>query len=484
MSIYDRLCEIAKIRMSVPALSYLGKYVTYKNLFSMVDSLSKNLKNYGVKRGDKIAIMAGNSVQFVVSILALYKIGAISFFVNDYDDPENYGIDRAIASCCNYMNLKGNYRLAIVIRDEDFGPFGTSVSGFFRRCRGCDSIKWSDSVIKFSDMIFDAAEHENSEIEENSIIFAKYTKKENKTYMISEKNIESAQAMLDSVFSTFKKNVAIASSFRKIGSVNFILFSLLNGGLVTIIPENYPVNKSIRIIDSSGANIVYADPRFYVNILKMDKKPDLDKVRFFIMPGQHMNENFYSDFRQKTGKDIIEGYDVTGATGLIAINDIEKPLEKSSGKIFSQIAFKVTGNEDSGAILNGTLLIKSDTVAGNTDPDGYFNTMDSVTVNEDSFVFIKNEDQQIINGTIFSYEDVEGQVKKSGLVKDCAAVLSDGKYSKEIKLFIPAENKGQLEKLKEYCRKNMPYYLVPSSYDLIEKIPRSPSGKIIREELK
>ncbi|MGC8608863.1 MAG: AMP-binding protein [Thermoplasmata archaeon] len=482
MSIYDKLREVETRNMSMPAIVYLGKRITYYNLFSMVDSLSKNLKDIGIKKNDKVALIAGNSVQFAVSLLALYKIGAISFFLNDHDEPENYGIDEVITSCYNYRNLKGNYKNVIVIRDEDFGPFGTSISKYFLERNCPDKIKWSDSVVKFSSLIFDNVNDRKADIGPDDVIISKYTKKENKIYGIREKNIEAAISLLDSVFSNYKKNVAICSSLRKISSVNFLIFSLINGGTATIMPDNYPVPESVKIINNSDSNIVCGDPFFYMNVIKALNKNEFKKIRFFIMPGQHMKENFYSDFFKKTGKAVIEGYDITGATGLVALNDLEKPTEGSSGKILDKISYKIAGVADDP--MNGILQIKSDTVCANTDEDGYFNTLDSITVNDESFIFIKESTENIINGTIFSYEDIENTVKKSGLAKDLASALVDGEYSREIKLFISGKDRGNLKKIKAYCRDNLPYYLIPSHYGFIDKIPRSPAGKIMRGELK
>jgi long-chain acyl-CoA synthetase len=64
------------------ATIYDGKSLTYEALHSAVNSLGNELRNLGIQKGDKVAIMLPNCPEFVISYFAVQKIGAVAVTIN------------------------------------------------------------------------------------------------------------------------------------------------------------------------------------------------------------------------------------------------------------------------------------------------------------------------------------------------------------------------------------------------------------------
>src|SRR3954454_22552390 len=60
------------------AISYAGRTITYRELVSDVDRFAGSLRRLGVQAGDRVAIVLPNCPQFVVSLFAAARIGAVA----------------------------------------------------------------------------------------------------------------------------------------------------------------------------------------------------------------------------------------------------------------------------------------------------------------------------------------------------------------------------------------------------------------------
>ncbi len=72
-----------------PALIYMGKEINFARLKEMVDRFAACLYDFGIRKGDSVAILLPNMIPCVVAYYAILKIGAIAVMNNPvYSDPE------------------------------------------------------------------------------------------------------------------------------------------------------------------------------------------------------------------------------------------------------------------------------------------------------------------------------------------------------------------------------------------------------------
>lgn len=79
MLVHDFLINSAARLPDKVALVCDGKRLTYRDLDQMTNRLAHALVEHGIRRGDRVAIFAPNSVEAVVGIFAVLKAGAFSW---------------------------------------------------------------------------------------------------------------------------------------------------------------------------------------------------------------------------------------------------------------------------------------------------------------------------------------------------------------------------------------------------------------------
>lgn len=75
--IYTRFDEICKKNPDRPAIIFLGEAFSYAGLTDLIDRLGSALHQLGVKKGDRVMVYLSNCPQWVISFLAILKVGAV-----------------------------------------------------------------------------------------------------------------------------------------------------------------------------------------------------------------------------------------------------------------------------------------------------------------------------------------------------------------------------------------------------------------------
>ena len=74
---YSILKKMTGVLESYPAIIYKSRYISFYNLLTSIDSLAAYMSGMEVVKGDRVAIFLENSPQFVISLYASMKIGAV-----------------------------------------------------------------------------------------------------------------------------------------------------------------------------------------------------------------------------------------------------------------------------------------------------------------------------------------------------------------------------------------------------------------------
>jgi len=107
---------------NLPALEFEGRRWTYTQLNQEINRLAHLLKAQGVKQGEGVALFMENRAEFVISLLALVKIGAPAALINNSLSGE------ALVHCCNVTDAKhcivGDERADVLAAELAGLPFG------------------------------------------------------------------------------------------------------------------------------------------------------------------------------------------------------------------------------------------------------------------------------------------------------------------------------------------------------------------------
>jgi long-chain acyl-CoA synthetase len=121
--------------------------------------------------------------------------------------------------------------------------------------------------------------------------------------------------------------------------------------------------------------------------------------------------------------------------------------------------------------------------------DGWIHTGDAGYLDEDGYVFIHDrlKDMIIVGGENVYPNEIENVLTKHPGVADAAVIgVPDDAFGEAVLAFVAPRPGAQVRAgdLLRFCRGRIAGFKVPSRFELVEKVPRNPSGKILRRELR
>ena len=132
-------------------------------------------------------------------------------------------------------------------------------------------------------------------------------------------------------------------------------------------------------------------------------------------------------------------------------------------------------------------LNKPDATAEVITEDGWFRTGDVGRVDEDGFIFVEDRlKDMIISGgeNIYSIE-VERVLGEHPAVTEVAVIgVPDEKWGEAVKAVVALEGDATEKELIAWCRERLAGYKCPKTVDIIDALPRNPTGKILKKDLR
>ena len=122
------------------------------------------------------------------------------------------------------------------------------------------------------------------------------------------------------------------------------------------------------------------------------------------------------------------------------------------------------------------------------DDDGWLKTGDVALIDADGYVRIvdRKKDVILVSGFNVYPQEIEEVVISHPFVANCAAVgIPDERSGEAVKLFVVPNKRGvSIDELLVFCKENMTGYKVPKYIVLMDALPMTPVGKILRRELR
>ncbi len=232
------------------------------------------------------------------------------------------------------------------------------------------------------------------------------------------------------------------------------------------------------------------------------KDVDFSSLTLTLGGGMAVQHAVAERWKEVTGAPLIEAYGLTETSPAACMNPMN--LKEFNGCIGLPISSTecVIKNDDGETLPvgeAGELCIKGPQVMKGywnrpeetekvTTADGFFKTGDIATMSEDGFFKIvdRKKDMILVSGFNVYPNEVEEVVAEHPKVFECAAVgHPDEKSGEIVRLFVVKKDDTLTEdELKAFCKENLTGYKVPKSYIFREDLPKTNVGKILRKDLR
>ncbi|MEO0412813.1 MAG: long-chain-fatty-acid--CoA ligase [Pseudomonadota bacterium] len=282
--------------------------------------------------------------------------------------------------------------------------------------------------------------------------------------------------------------------------------TLCNGGTCVIL-DKPDIAQIIHTIDRQGITKMFAVPAVLLTILDHPDTPSVDL--------SSMQEVFYGASpippvtlkraMETFGCSFIQYYGMTEVSGSITYLPPEDhdvagtPRMASCGKPFPNVEIRVADDHGQDVEIGkvGEILIRTDSIM-----KGYWNRQadteaaffgdwyrsgDAGYVDEGGYVYLFDRvKDMIVSGAENIYPaEVEAALMDHPAVADTAVIgVPDERWGEAVKAIIVKKGDATADDIIAFTRTKIAGYKVPKSIDFVKDLPRNPSGKILKKELR
>lgn len=259
--------------------------------------------------------------------------------------------------------------------------------------------------------------------------------------------------------------------------------SLVRGVNICFFDTTSPADV-IGAVGKYSINVLCGTPTMLYHISRLARRQNLP-LNVVVCSGECMTKTVAEKMRSvMPDTKIINVYGLTEASPRVSYlkSELFDNYPTSVGRFIKSVT---------GRIKNGELLLKGDNIMKGyygdkkltTEKirDGWFYTGDNAEI-IDGLLYIKGRmDDLIIRGGMNIYpQELENALKKDKRVTEAFVFgTEDIKVGQKIHLWVECKNCTKQDIL-DICIKNLPSYQIPDYIDIVDKIPRNASGKIIR----
>jgi long-chain acyl-CoA synthetase len=499
-NLYEVITYQAKKRKRKVALLVDSEKITYGDILEKVDKLAGFFTQKGIKEGDRVALFLRNSPEFIYTIFAVSKIGAISVPINTFLKEEE---------------------LDYILEDSGAKLFVTSqiyekvVNAGSARAL-CGSILWEGESENQDHILFDEAlsietrvEHVERSLDDCAIIiYTSGTTGKPKGAMLSNKNILSNIEFSRKVMKVKPKDrvIVFLPMFHAFTFTAGVMMPLYVGASIVIIKSLQPFSNIFKQTLTKRVTMFVGIPDVY-NALAKAKLPWyflwFNSVRVFISGAAALQPKTLDAMAKKFKRaKLLEGYGLSEASPVVCVNTLKKQKAGSVGTAMYEYEIKIVDENmeelPRGGI--GDIIVKGDNImlgyynrdeaTQETIVNGWLLTGDLGYMDDEGFIFIvdRRKDLIISKGINIYPREIEEVVDSFSGIKASAVVGIFDEKSGEIPIiYIELEDDHEdfdESDLKKYMREHLANFKIPKQVHIIDELPKNATGKVLKRVLK
>ncbi len=478
--------------------------MSYSDLSTAAKKVANILKDRGIKKGDKVALMMPNTPHFpiiyygilnagatVVPINCLLKSNEIQYQLEDSDAEVLFTWKGFLEESGKaFLQTETCHHLIVVSPLTDTEP--PSVGEAFM------------PLLLAAPSEFDTVQTmpEDTAV----ILYTSGTTGTPKGAELTHFNIFfNAFYAKDHIVKVLPDDVGLVvlPLFHSFGMTCVMNVGILSGATLTMLPI-FDTKKAMEVIQRDRVTFLAAVPTMFFWMLNAEEADpsSLASLRMAVSGGAALPVEVLGKFEEKFGVRILEGYGLTETSPVASFNMPDKPSKAGSigtpiwgceMKIMREDGTFAEVGEVGEIVLRGHNLMKGyykrPTATEGVIIDGWFHTGDLAKMDEDGYFFIVDRKKDlIIRGgmNIYPREIEEVLYGHPDAVEVCVIGVPDTARGEEVKAYVSLRKAATAtpEELREYCQERMARYKVPKEVEIMDSLPKGPTGKLLKRKLR
>jgi long-chain acyl-CoA synthetase len=524
----DYLRETAAQFGGHEAIYFLGKTLTFREVYEQALTLANYLKQIGLQKGDRVSIMLPNCPQAVISYYGVLFAGGIVVQTNPlYTEHElEYQLNDSGATMLITLDMlypkvakakaKTNVKHLIITSMKDYLPTVKKwLYPLMQRKQQPVMVKVEERSDQhlFSKIMAQPNATEPS-VEINSaedIALLQYTGGTTgvpKAAMLTHRNLIANTLMCAHWMYRCDKGtesiLGILPFFHVYGMTTVMNLAIVQAYKMILLPK-FDVEATLKTIEKLRPTMFPGAPTMYIALLNHPDlaRYDLSSIKVCISGSAPLPVEVQEKFEKVTSGKLIEGYGLTEASPVTHSNfvwdgervkgSIGVPWPDTEAKIISlETGEEAKANEIGELVVRGPQVMKGywnqPHETENVLRDGWLYTGDVGYMDERGYFYIvdRKKDMIIASGYNIYPREVEEVLYQHPKVQEVVVVGVPDEYRGEtVKAFVVLKQGQQCtaEELDQFMRSRLAAYKVPRIYEFRTELPKTAVGKILRRAL-
>ncbi|MGX9789091.1 fatty-acid--CoA ligase FadD5 [Mycobacterium sp. MMS18-G62] len=497
----NQLARHALMQPDATALRFLGHTTTWGELDERVTRLAGALARRGVAFGDRVLVLMLNRTEFIESVLAANKLGAIAVPVNFRMTPPEIAF--LVGDCQARVVITEPVlaKVATAVRDIDPTLSTVVVAG-----GGTD-----DEVIGYDDLLTEAGDApEPVDIPDDSpalIMYTSGTTGRPKGAVLTHLNL-AGQGMTN----LFTVGADINSDVGFIGVPLFHIAGIGNmiSGLMLGLPTVlYPLGAFdpgalLDVLEAEKVTSIFLVPAQWQAVCTAQKaNPRQLRLRVLSWGAAPASDTLLRDmFETFPGTQIFAAFgqtEMSPVTCMLLAQDAIRKLG-SVGKVIPTVAARVVDENMNDVPVGqvGEIVYRAPTLMAGywNNPKataeafagGWFHSGDLVRQDEEGYVWVvdRKKDMIISGGENIYCAEVENVLAGHPAIVEVAVIGRPDEKWGEVPVAIAAvtESNLSLDDLDGFLTERLARYKHPKALEIVDALPRNPAGKVLKTELR
>ncbi|ALX48246.1 long-chain-fatty-acid--CoA ligase [Lentibacillus amyloliquefaciens] len=519
------LAATAKKFPKKKALHFMGKEMTFEEVYTEAKKLAGYFQSLGLKKGDRVAVMLPNSPQAVISYYGALMAGAIVVQTNPlYKERElEYQLNDSGAAfivCLDVLlprvtNVRGKTPLkhTVVTGIKDYLPFPKNkLYPFIQKkqynmvvqVEQSEDIHLFESIIEKSDGAYTPVEIDP----ENDLALLQYTGGTTghpKGVMLTHYNLVANVQMCQRWLYKIKpgeKILGVLPFFHVYGMTTVMNMSIMYGFEMILMPK-FDAEDVLKTIQKQKPTMFPGAPTIYIGLLNHPNlnKYDLSSIEACISGSAPLPLEVQDQFEKITGGNLVEGYGLTETSPVTHANFIwGKRINGSIGVPWPDTDAKVVMEDGKEALIGevGEIAVKGPQVmkgywnnqdeTDNVLKEGWLFTGDMGYMDKDGYFYIVDRKKNMIIAggyNIYPREVEEVLYEHEAVQETVVAGIPDPYRGETVKAYVVLKPGYEVDEkeLNAFCRENLAAFKAPRIYEFRDELPKTAVGKILRRQL-
>lgn len=514
---------------SNPAFHNMGTTLSYQDIEVMSRKFASYLQNdLKLKKGDRVALMMPNILQYPIALFGVLRAGMIAVNVNPLytaRELEHQLKDAEVSTIVLFANSahvlekilpKTPVKNIILTEIGDMLKFPKNyiVNFVIKKVKKMVPAYKLPNPKSFMDCLSqgNADSFKKPEVKLSDIAFLQYTGGTTgvaKGAILTHKNIVSnmvqARAWIKNFITDGKEIIITPLPLYHIFSLtaNCFVFNSI-GALNVLITNPRDIPGFVKELQKWKFTAITGVNTLFNGLLNNQEfcKLDFSHLKVTLGGGMAVQKVVADRWKQVTNRPLIEAYGLTETSPAACINPmtlkdyngyIGLPIPSTDVEIKDDDGKTVPLGEIGEICIRGPQVMdgywkRPEETAKVMTNDGFFKTGDLGIMTEEGYVKIvdRKKDMILVSGFNVYPNELEDVITQHPKILECAAIgVPDEKSGEIVKIFVVKKDESLTEEeVIKYCREQLTSYKVPRQVEFRKELPKSNVGKILRKDLR